>query len=64
MACDLYGGKTSVVIVVATQSGLGTTTPHGAVTASYGTFGDIRDLSQDNTGAELQIILYVDAAVG
>jgi hypothetical protein len=34
-----YGGKTSVVIVATTRSGLGTTTPHGAVTASYGTFG-------------------------
>jgi len=34
-----YGGKTSLVIVVTTRSGLGTTTPHGDVTASYGTFG-------------------------
>lgn len=34
-----YGGKTSVVIVATTRSGLGTTMPHGAVTASYGTFG-------------------------
>jgi hypothetical protein len=34
-----YGGKTSVVIVATTRSGLGETTPHGEVTASYGTFG-------------------------
>ena len=34
-----YGDKTSVVINVTTQSGLGATTPHGAVTASYGSFG-------------------------
>jgi Carboxypeptidase regulatory-like domain/TonB-dependent Receptor Plug Domain len=34
-----YGGKTSVVIVVTTRSGLGVDTPHGEVTASYGTFG-------------------------
>ena len=34
-----YGGKTSVVINVTTQSGQGVTTPHGSVTASYGSFG-------------------------
>ena len=34
-----YGGKTSVVINVITQSGQGMTTPHGTVTASYGSFG-------------------------
>ncbi|MGA2986150.1 MAG: TonB-dependent receptor [Terriglobia bacterium] len=34
-----FGGKTSVVIVATTRSGLGETTPHGQVTASYGTFG-------------------------
>jgi len=34
-----YGGKTSVVIVAATRSGQGITTPHGSVTASYGSFG-------------------------
>ncbi len=34
-----YGGKTSVVIVATTRSGLGETTPHGEVTASYGNFG-------------------------
>ena len=34
-----YGDKTSVVIVVTTRSGLGATTPHGDVTASYGSFG-------------------------
>jgi carboxypeptidase family protein/TonB-dependent receptor-like protein len=34
-----YGGKTSVVINVTTRSGLGVTTPHGDVTASYGSFG-------------------------
>ncbi len=34
-----YGDKTSVVINVTTQSGLGATTPHGALTTSYGSFG-------------------------
>ncbi|MGA2716285.1 MAG: TonB-dependent receptor, partial [Bryobacteraceae bacterium] len=34
-----FGGKTSLVVVVTTRSGLGATTPHGDVTASYGTFG-------------------------
>jgi Carboxypeptidase regulatory-like domain/TonB-dependent Receptor Plug Domain len=34
-----YGGKTSVVIVATTRSGLGETTPHGAVNGDYGTFG-------------------------
>ena len=34
-----FGDKTSVVINVTTRSGQGVTTPHGAVTTSYGTFG-------------------------
>jgi hypothetical protein len=34
-----YGGKTSLVIVATTRSGLGETHPHGDITASYGTFG-------------------------
>ncbi len=34
-----FGGKTSLVIDVTTRSGMGSTTPHGAVTASYGSFG-------------------------
>jgi hypothetical protein len=34
-----FGGKTSVVIDVTTRSGQGVTTPHGSVTASYGSFG-------------------------
>src|SRR5271165_3766375 len=34
-----YGDKTSLVINVSTRTGLGSTTPHGAVTASYGSFG-------------------------
>ncbi|HWE51450.1 MAG TPA: TonB-dependent receptor [Bryobacteraceae bacterium] len=34
-----YGGKTSLVIVATTRSGLGVSTPHGDVTGSYGTFG-------------------------
>ena len=34
-----FGDKTSLVIDVSTRSGLGSTTPHGAITASYGTFG-------------------------
>jgi len=34
-----YGGKTSLVIVATTRSGLGQNVPHGDITASYGTFG-------------------------
>jgi hypothetical protein len=34
-----YGGKTSLIINVTTRSGQGMTTPHGAVTASFGSFG-------------------------
>ncbi|MBO0910244.1 MAG: TonB-dependent receptor [Acidobacteria bacterium] len=34
-----YGDKTSVVINVTTRSGQGMTSPHGSVTASYGSFG-------------------------
>jgi hypothetical protein len=34
-----YGDKTSLVIAVTTRSGMGSTTPHGDVTASYGSFG-------------------------
>ena len=34
-----YGDKTSLVIDVTTRSGLGSTTPHGQIYASYGAFG-------------------------
>ncbi len=34
-----YGGKTSLIINVTTQSGQWMTTPHGVVTSSYGSFG-------------------------
>jgi hypothetical protein len=34
-----YGDKTSLVIDVTTRSGLGSTTPHGNITTSYGNFG-------------------------
>jgi hypothetical protein len=34
-----FGGKTSLVIVATTRSGLGVTQPHGDLTASYGSFG-------------------------
>jgi hypothetical protein len=34
-----FGGKTSLVIDVTTRSGQGMTTPHGAVTGEYGSFG-------------------------
>jgi hypothetical protein len=36
-----FGGKTSLVIVVTTQSGLGEKQPHGEITASYGSFGSV-----------------------
>jgi hypothetical protein len=34
-----YGGKTSLVIVATTRSGMGVTEPHGTITSSYGSFG-------------------------
>ncbi len=34
-----YGGKTSLIIVATTRSGQGSTTPHGDITTSYGSFG-------------------------
>jgi hypothetical protein len=36
-----FGDKTSLIIKVTTRSGLGVTTPHGSVTASYGSFGSV-----------------------
>ena len=42
-----FGDKTSLVIVATTRSGQGVTTPHGSVTASYGSFGS------SNVDAEL-----------
>jgi Carboxypeptidase regulatory-like domain len=36
-----YGGKTSLVIKVTTQSGLGVTKPTGTVYSSYGSFGSV-----------------------
>jgi hypothetical protein len=33
-----FGDKTSLVIDVTTRSGMGSTTPHGAITAAYGSF--------------------------
>jgi hypothetical protein len=36
-----YGDKTSLVIDVTTRSGQGMTTPHGTVTADYGSFGSV-----------------------
>ena len=36
-----YGDKTSLVIKVTTRSGLGVTSPHGSVYASYGSFGTV-----------------------
>jgi hypothetical protein len=36
-----FGGKTSLVIVVTTRSGLDVNPPHGQVTASYGSFGSV-----------------------
>src|SRR5277367_639010 len=34
-----FGDKTSLVIVATTRSGQGVTTPHGTISADYGTFG-------------------------
>ncbi|MFZ3201872.1 MAG: TonB-dependent receptor [Candidatus Acidiferrales bacterium] len=36
-----FGDKTSVVIDVTTRSGQGVTTPHGSVSADYGSFGTV-----------------------
>ena len=47
-----FGGKTSLVIVATTRSGLGYTTPHGDVTASYGTFGTTNDAANLSYGGQ------------
>ncbi|MGB2591983.1 MAG: TonB-dependent receptor [Candidatus Acidiferrum sp.] len=36
-----YGGKTSLVIVATTRSGVGVNPAHGTVTSSYGSFGTV-----------------------
>jgi Carboxypeptidase regulatory-like domain len=36
-----FGGKTSLVIVATTRSGVGVTQPHGTVNSSYGSFGTV-----------------------
>jgi len=36
-----YGGKTSLVIVATTRSGVGVNPAHGSVTSSYGSFGTV-----------------------
>jgi hypothetical protein len=46
-----FGGKTSLVIVVTTRSGLGVNPAHGQVTSSYGSFGSVNsgfDLAYGN----------------
>ncbi|HEY2545707.1 MAG TPA: TonB-dependent receptor [Candidatus Acidoferrum sp.] len=46
-----YGGKTSLVIVATTRSGLGVNPAHGQVTSSYGSFGTVNagfDLAYGN----------------
>ena len=48
-----YGGKTSVIIVVTTRSGLGASTPHGEITASYGTSAPQRSASTSLRRTEL-----------
>ena len=45
-----FGDKTSLVIDVTTRSGLGSTTPHGGITASYGTFG--------SSNLDLELLLW------
>ncbi len=47
-----YGGKTSLIIVATTRSGLGSTTPHGDVSASYGTFGTTNDAFDLSNGGQ------------
>ena len=48
-----YGGKTSLVIVATTRSGLGETEPHGQVTASYGSFGSLQPGGSISASAEI-----------
>ncbi|WP_433963874.1 carboxypeptidase regulatory-like domain-containing protein [Tunturiibacter gelidiferens] len=46
-----YGGKTSLIINVTTRSGQGSTTPHGSITSSYGSFGSATGASISLTAA-------------
>ena len=45
-----YGDKTSLVIVVTTRSGLGSTQPHGDVTTSFGSFGTYNEAANLSVG--------------
>jgi hypothetical protein len=47
-----YGGKTSLVIVATTRSGLGNPQPHGQVNASFGSFGTSNSGFNLATGSE------------
>ena len=47
-----YGDKTSLVIVVTTRSGLGSTTPHGDFTSSFGSFGTYNEAANLSFGAK------------
>jgi hypothetical protein len=47
-----FGGKTSLVIVATTRSGLGMTQPHGDITTSYGSFGTTDSTANLGYGGE------------
>ena len=47
-----YGDKTSLMINVTTRSGIGETTPHGSVDASYGAFGSVQGGSDFDYGGQ------------
>ncbi len=47
-----YGGKTSLVIVATTRSGLGSTTPHGDFTSSFGSFGTYNEAADLSYGGK------------
>jgi len=47
-----YGDKTSLVIVVTTRSGLGSTEPHGDFTSSFGSFGTYNEAANLSVGGK------------
>ncbi len=57
-----YGGKTSLVIVATTRSGLGNPHPHGQVTASYGSFGT-SNVGFDLAGGSKKVGNFVSASI-
>ena len=56
-----YGGKTSLVIVATTRSGMGVTKPRGDITVSYGSFGS-SNVSADLAAGAQKVGNFISAS--